>query len=559
MNSRKVLLLAFVGSGAAALIYELVWIRPLQFILGSTIYAISTIFAAFMMGLALGSWIAARYVDKIHNLPLAYALIELGIGIYGVLLLIIFNWLPSLYRALFFLHTNFYLFETIHFLLTFVVILIPTALMGATFPIIARFYIKEKIGKGIGEIYFANNIGAVIGSFTAGFILIPSFGISYSSIIAASINMFIAVLIMYFASKRIAAKIIPATIIVFLFLIMIQNYDIHKIYASSFARPFYPEEVVKSSTNVLFYKEGLHTTVNVMAVQKEIALFITGYPQGSTFFEDMRTNFLLAYLPYLINPNAKNAFIIGLGTGTTAGQLSQFIKTTTVEIEPAVVEASKFFPFVNLEVTKNPNHTLLLGDARHYLLKNKEKYDILLSEPINTWQTASTSLFSKEFFKLVKEHLTEEGLFLQWVPGYSFVPQDLKNFYKTFNSEFPHVIAFVNERQDANLKLPASEILLIGSKTPIQYKNIRTNFDMLPEFSKEYFKIIQLESGDKILDLLLFTDKEMEGYGKDARIITDDNALLEFSTAKNLFSKDPEIVLKDVHAFLEKRRKQEEN
>ena len=153
MNLRKLLLIAFVFSGIAALIYELTWIRPLQFLLGSTVYTISIIFGVFMFGLALGSLIISKYVDKIKNLPLVYSLIQLGIGLYGVLLLIIFNFLPKVYNIMYSIHTNFYLFELMQFVLVFIILLIPTTLMGMTFPIIAKFYVKEKIGKGIGEVY----------------------------------------------------------------------------------------------------------------------------------------------------------------------------------------------------------------------------------------------------------------------------------------------------------------------------------------------------------------------------------------------------------------------
>ena len=100
MNLRKLLLIAFIFSGMAALIYELTWIRPLQFLLGSTVYTISIIFGVFMLGLALGSLIASKYVDKIKNLPLVYALMMLGIGLYGVLLLSIFNILPKIYNSI---------------------------------------------------------------------------------------------------------------------------------------------------------------------------------------------------------------------------------------------------------------------------------------------------------------------------------------------------------------------------------------------------------------------------------------------------------------------------
>lgn len=206
INLRKLLLIAFIFSGIAALIYEITWIRPLQFIFGSTTYTISIIFAAFMGGLALGSQIISKYVDKIKNLPQTYALFEIGIGLYGVLLLSIFNILPGVYDGLYSLHTNFYLFEIVQFAVVFIILLIPTSLMGATFSVIVKFYTEQKVGKAVGEAYAANNLGAIIGSFAAGFILIPLIGIKGSIIFAATINMLIGFSIFWITEKNKGAK-----------------------------------------------------------------------------------------------------------------------------------------------------------------------------------------------------------------------------------------------------------------------------------------------------------------------------------------------------------------
>lgn len=193
---RKIVLIAFVLSGAAALIYQITWIRPIQFLLGSTTYTISIILAAFMGGLAIGSYWIAKRIDTIKNLPRAYGLMELGIGIYGVLLLSIFQLAPGVYNSLYWLHGNFYMFMGVQLVLVMSVLLIPTTLMGATFPVVAKYYTKT-IGKGIGEIYGANNLGAIIGSFTAGFILIPLLGIKASIIFAGAMNVFVGSLIIW--------------------------------------------------------------------------------------------------------------------------------------------------------------------------------------------------------------------------------------------------------------------------------------------------------------------------------------------------------------------------
>jgi len=561
MDLRKLIIAAFVLSGMAALIYELVWIRPIQFVLGSTIYTASIIFAAFMAGLALGSFIISKYVDKIKNLPQTYALLELGIGLYGVLLLLIFNQLPDLYRVIYTLHqTNFYIFEFIQFFLIFLVLLIPTTLMGATFPVIAKFYTKEKIGKGVGTIYSANNIGAIIGSFLAGFILIPLLGIKLSIIFAALINILIASSIILVVSKILFKKIIPISIILFIILSYFVSYDINKIHTGGSSVEF-PEEIIKN-LETLYYKEGLHSTITVKELVPEgRTLFINGKGQGSTRITDLRINFLLSYLPLLLKQDINKALVIGLGTGTTSGQLAQFTNTTTVEIEPAVAEASKYFDFMNLNVLENPNHDLVISDGRNYLLQNKEKYDIIASELNDPWYSFSNPLFSKEFFELAREDLTEKGLFIHWLPIYEFSVEDFRSSYKTFNSVFPYTIAFANVKEDEQLPVPLRistiEIILIGSKQKIDInkEEIKKNFDSLPLKSKQYLNSIGLDSSDDILHLLLFTDEQMKNYGEGAELITDDNPILEFSTVKNVFYQKSQEIISDLVKNIEENKK----
>jgi len=551
MELRKILLIAFVFSGIAALIYEITWIRPLQFLLGSTIYTISIIFAAFMLGLALGSWIISKRIEKIQNLPKTYALLEIGIGIYGILLLSIFNILPQVYNSLYSLHTNFYLFEIVQFLLVLLVLLIPTTLMGATFPIIAKFYTKEKIGKGIGEVYAANNLGAIIGSFAAGFILIPLIGIKGSIIFAGTINILIASVILLKVDRNFSKKILPLLIIVFLILVFVGNYNIQQMHSGGFYRT---HEGVAELGDVVYYEEGLHATVTVRELYNQgHTLFINGKSQGGNEINDLRVNYLLAYLPILINENSENALVIGLGTGTTSGQLAQHRDVTTIEIEQAILKATDYFTIFNLNVLENPYHHTIIDDARNYLLKNNEKYDIVSQEPSDPWQSFSSALYSQEFFELVKEDLNEEGLYVHWVPIYTMSVKDFRNFYKTFNSVFPNVVGFANIKPNENtpVKFGTSEILLIGSQKEINLDKIDENYENLPIELKQYLDALRLGSGEEISQLLLFTDEQMQGYAEDAKLITDDKPILEFSTAKNVLIQDPNVVIRDINNFLE--------
>jgi spermidine synthase len=438
-----------------------------------------------------------------------------------------------------------------------VVILIPTTLMGATFPVIAKFYVKEKIGKGVGEVYSANNLGAILGSFTAGFLLIPLLGIKASIIFAASLNIVVGFLILYISAPRIAKKIIPLTLVVFIVLAFFGSYNITKLYSGGFYRAEFPKKMMET-TEFLYYREGLHATISVTKDPMEGAtvLLINGKGQGSTAMNDVRVNLLLAYLPLLLNPESKKTLVIGLGTGTTSGQLAQFTNTTTIEIEPAVVEAARYFSPINLNVLENPNHKLIIADGRNYLLQSKEKWDVIAQEPCDPWQSFSTALYSKEFFELVEDHLDADGLFVKWIPIYDMSPEDFKSVYHTFNSVFPYVIAFANVKEDEAfpVKLETSEIIFVGSKEKIfSEEKLRKNFNALSPIAKNHLELMWINSADDLLHLLLFTNENMKGYGEEASLITDNNPKLEFSTSKRVLYQNPKQVIQDIEKFLKNK------
>lgn len=197
---RQLLLLAFALSGMTVLIYEVVWIRPLQLVFGSTIYAISTMLTAFLAGFSLGSYLFRNIADRSKNPTLLFAILELGIGIYGLIILALFKLLPSIYLSLLFVPG----FQFIQFILCFTVLIIPTTLMGGVWPVINRAYITEmeKLGADVGKLYSFNSLGSALGPIAAGFLLIPSLGIAITAVLAASLNLLIAFLVFIFVKVK---------------------------------------------------------------------------------------------------------------------------------------------------------------------------------------------------------------------------------------------------------------------------------------------------------------------------------------------------------------------
>jgi len=192
------LFICFFLSGSAALLYEVVWMRMLTQIFGSSAYAVATLLAAFMAGLALGSYVFGRLANSAKNVLRLYGILELGIGIYGLLVPVLFRSTRGVYVPLFWLYDSYPMtFNLLLFLLSFVLLIFPTFLMGATLPVLSRFFVRSfsHLGQRIADLYATNTLGAVLGCALTGYYLIPALGMSRTVHAAAMMNLVIALLI----------------------------------------------------------------------------------------------------------------------------------------------------------------------------------------------------------------------------------------------------------------------------------------------------------------------------------------------------------------------------
>src|SRR5688572_13949143 len=190
--------LLFFLSGAAGLIYEIAWERLLELYFGVTMTAITLIVASYMCGLGLGSLLGGYIAQKLKRPVLVYGLIEAGIGIFGLFSPGIINWVGQQTAGVPYLWV---------FLLSFIVLLIPTLLMGMTLPLLIQSFVArvETAGQVIGLLYGINTLGAAVGSLLAGYILIGKFGFNGTTYIAALLNLGVALIAIVFA-RRIVTK-----------------------------------------------------------------------------------------------------------------------------------------------------------------------------------------------------------------------------------------------------------------------------------------------------------------------------------------------------------------
>ncbi|HKG61814.1 MAG TPA: fused MFS/spermidine synthase [Pyrinomonadaceae bacterium] len=185
----------FVLSGATGLIYEVLWARMLGLVFGATTLAVSTVLAAFMGGLALGSALAGKLAQRIRKPLSTYGVMEIGIAVYALLVPLLFRWIDHVYVLIWQqLQPGYFTFSLWRFLLSGLVLLLPTTLMGATLPVLTVAFVRSSDANSVTKLYACNLAGAILGTLAAGFVLLPALGVRMTIVVAAVLNVIVGVI-----------------------------------------------------------------------------------------------------------------------------------------------------------------------------------------------------------------------------------------------------------------------------------------------------------------------------------------------------------------------------
>lgn len=466
-RTRRIAVIAFAFSGAAALMYEVLWTRELELIFGSTVYAVSMMLAAFMSGLSLGAWLGGKWADRSSDLMGLFGRLEFGIAVFGLLSLPLVQVLPSVYFVVYdTLRPSFAVFFVIQMMLSFLIMLVPTTFMGATFPVVSKIYTAalDELGSDVGNVYSINTLGSIAGSLSTGFLLIPLIGVKATTFVAASLNLAVALTMIVVSRRMIPRAYVAIGLAGLAAAIGLGAFSQQAAFAHSFYRigdySSYEEyEAYRDALVTRYFADDIHGRVVVFeAPDGERYLQNSGKIEGSTGLLDLQTTSMLALVPIHSADEPKSALVIGLGTGfTSKAALDAGIeRVDTVEINASVLEASRLFVGDSVEV--DPRSEIIIRDARNYLETTDHLYDVITSEPSYPLSTHVSHLFTKEFYELAKSRLSDEGVFCQWVPRYLLTDEDTLMMLKTFQQSFPQVYLWgSNEGQDE-----AVDMLLIG-------------------------------------------------------------------------------------------------
>ena len=551
-RKEKLILLSFGLSGMVALVYQVAWNRILSLLLGSSVYAFSLILTSFILGLALGTASFARLLSRFKDLMGVYGVTQTIIGVFSLLIIPLFGAIPFVNR---WIYENwglqFDLIQLANFLIIFSLIFIPTFFMGAQFPLVIKLMARklETVGHHVGQTYACNTIGTIIGSFIAGFFLIPTLGLQTTLISAVFVNVFLGMVILALGSKlsfNVKIYVLPATL---MFCVLaaksIGPWDKSVISSGSFMpyRIADLKEAELKKNKILFFKEGMHTTVTTeLSVSGNIFLRVNGKTDASLAL-DMRTQLLSGYLPMLFHPDPKSALVVGQGSGITLGAVEQFPvkEITLVEISPSVIEGSRFFDPFNHHALDDKRLTLKLEDGRNHIALSDDTYDVIVSEPSNPWISGVGALFTVNFFELLKKRLNPGGVACIWVHT-NMSPDSFKSIIRSFSKEFPFVSMWES--------IAGDDYLLIGSEKEYGLSYEKAQQFLSSKTAGRDLHRIGINNVPDLLSLMIMSREKLLEFSALAPFHTDDNSLLEFNAPKYVYKDDRAVLVRQMTPFI---------
>ncbi len=544
----SLILVGFAICGLASMSYQVLWTRAYLITLGSSTYSFTLVLTAVLVGIALGSAALSPVVKRIRRPLFWFALLQFGVVAFAALSFYTLNhiplWLVHLLTNTIDSTVELYAFQ---FGLVALVVFIPSFLEGASFPVVIRAITAraQETGRDVGRAYAFNTTGAIIGSFAAGFILMPWLGLQGSILALLILNLLIALLLaiaeFYLrAQLSTVVTLVAGASVAVLVLIWAPPLDQAQITSGVFRAEVAhsigdAERVAQRDPEILFYEDGLTATTSVERSGGTTTLRANGKPEASDG-ADMPTQVIVGLLPLMLRqsalglePGGEDVAMIGFGSGVTAGASLQWPLQSldVVEIEASMIDASRHFEHVNFQPLSDPRLSIIESDGRNYVEYHDQEYDVIISEPSNPWIAGVSSLFTVEYFQRAAQRLADDGVYAQWVQLYEMHPDNVRTVFATFHHVFPHVQAY-------STRPKSTDIVLIGSHQPLSFgpQGLPSSWAHGPV--ADALSDVGLYPDHDPLGRLFMNQNQIETFIDGAPKNTDDNGLLEFRAPRDV-------------------------
>jgi spermidine synthase len=542
--------LVFIGTSVAgftALSLEVMWTRAISTIIGSTTYSFTIMLTAFLLGIWLGSWIHASFPMRRINESLQFGSVLLMIGVTSFVSTQLIPRVPKLVVWL-----NLVVFrdtEQIRFgtslMTAFAVMLIPSIFMGIAFPVAsqARARLVQKFGESVGDTLGLNTLGAVLGSLSAGFVLIPTLGLQGGMLFASCLAIGYAMIVLTAALTARSERrhvVLPVIVAAALALIIggplvAPRWDLTQIATFRHDRLgiYYDSDAGSKSstaqTDLIFYKEGHSSTVAVLdgighkEERRTRAIVVNGKIVATDSPPDMAHQLLLGHVPVLLHPNPKSALVIGFGSGVTLGAVAahrEIDELTLVDIEPAVLDAGPLFRHINDGVLDDPRLKIVIQDGRNFVKTTDRKFDVITADPVHPWAAGSAYLYTTNYYKQASQRLNEGGVMCQWVPLVALTVENIKSIIASFGENFEYVSVWST----------FADLVLVGSNSPFKLSMEQLAERIAEPDVNRQLSWVNFGETMKFMSRLRLETPGVRIFTEDAIINTDDNLYLEFSS-----------------------------
>ncbi|MEW6363345.1 MAG: fused MFS/spermidine synthase [Acidobacteriota bacterium] len=503
--------LVLLGSGLAgfcSLAYEVLWTRMLNLFFHNTVFSFTTILATFLAGIALGSLLYARWLSSWDRPAVLFVACEAGIGVLSYATPFVFD---LLYQPVFAQSGQLY---TV--LKAGLIMVAPATLMGIALPLAVQICQRgpSREGQSVGRVYAINTVGSILGSFAAGFILLPHLGIVKSIVCLATLNILAGLLVIgSLPSRRTRwAAIAPLGLFAAAIIAFTPPELFRRIHAKS-----------QPDADILCYQEGRIANVTVYDFYKEgyKDLYLNGIEEASSRLWHVQLFKMLGVLPAIMHPNPDDALMIAFGAGMSAGACAGEVSSLEcAELNPDVQQEGRIFAVENLRVLDNPKLELTFNDGRNHLLLTPKKYSLIVSDATNPVAFDSWTLYTREFYELCKSKLRDGGVFCQWIP--IPLPGDsLQVILKSFQSVFPHASFWSI--------YGCSQCLMLGTPERLQIDYQEISRRLPATLKRSELDAYGVDTTEKFLSFFMLGEDELRRYLRDTvRMNTDDLPLAQF-------------------------------
>ena len=501
----RTVLLGTALSGAASFAYEIIWIRMLSMAVGSTMHAFELMLASFIAGIALGGLWVRKRADQTDSPLRLVGWMQVFMGIAALASLFVyanaFSWVGWLMQALAKSDGGYALFNLGTATIAIAIMLPAAFFAGTTLPLFTVALLRAGQGeRAIGRVYAWNTLGSIVGVFAAIHLLIPVLGLKLALCVAAVVDIGIGLYLLRSQAQdtRTMLRFAVAAGLAATALILAVRVPFDPMTMASGVFRHGRASLV-ADDSILYYRDGKTASVaSVLNRDGVLHIATNGKPDAAIQMRDSNaptddepTMVMAAALPLAMLDAPKHVGVIGFGSGLSTHTLlgdRRLERVDTIEIESAMVEGARAFgPRVERAYT-DPRSHIVIDDAKSYFSGQKNKYDIIISEPSNPWISGVGALFSKEFYQFVPRHLTDDGLFVQWVQLYEINDQLVASILGGLTTSFSDYGAWL-----AN----STDLLIIATKNgplpPLDAQRILISPQLKAELAR-----LQLDSTQRL-------------------------------------------------------------